>query len=200
MGTSTEKECAAFEEKVRRTVYLDDLSPKVTLSVLKTGLAQFGTVLSAQLIPNYTESMSIPLCALVEMETANQAQSAIEQINAFPFMIAGMPRPVRARAAEVEMFADRPARPSRKIQCRWLDHNDPDFEVAKRLKRMIRRHAAEASMLLKIQLEKEEKLSKKQDEVLKKIYIKYEMLDQLTADKSLKHLADYYESVLYDRS
>ncbi|KAF8405756.1 hypothetical protein HHK36_007833 [Tetracentron sinense] len=149
MGTPDHKEYAAFEEKVRRTIYIDNLSPQVTGAVLKTALGQFGTVTDVQFIPNYTEFRSIPQCTLVEMETAKQAKSIVTEMTNYPFMMSGMPRPVRARPAEVEMFSDRPPKPGRKIHCRWVDPNDPDFEVAKKLKFLTRKHAAEASFILK---------------------------------------------------
>lgn len=152
MGSTTEAEYAAFLEKVKRTVYLDNLSPQVTEPVIRTALDQFGNVKNVQFIPNYTEFRNIPHCALVEMENSKQAKDVVTSLHEFPFMMSGMPRPVRARAAEVEMFDDRPAKPGQRIQFRWLDPNDPDFEVAQRLKRLARKHAAEASFVLKVSL------------------------------------------------
>ncbi|XP_068660243.1 ASI1-immunoprecipitated protein 1-like isoform X2 [Aristolochia californica] len=149
MGMALNKEYTEFEEKVRRTVYLDNLGPQVTNSVLKTALGQFGNVISAQLIPNYMDSMDGQQFALVEMETQKQARAVIAEMAAFPFMMSGMPRPVRARPAETEMFCDRPVKPGRKIHCRWLEPTDPDFEVAQKLKDLTKQHAAEASVLLK---------------------------------------------------
>ncbi|CAL5439946.1 unnamed protein product [Camellia sinensis] len=46
---SAEAEYAAFEEKVRRTVSIDNLSPQVTEAVLKTALNQSGNVDKVQL-------------------------------------------------------------------------------------------------------------------------------------------------------
>lgn len=152
MGSTTEAEYAAFLEKVKRTVYLDNLSPQVTEPVIRTALDQFGNVKNVQFIPNYTEFRNIQHCALVEMENSKQAKDVVTSLHEFPFMMSGMPRPVRARAAEVEMFDDRPAKPGQRIQFRWLDPNDPDFEVAQRLKRLARKHAAEASFVLKVSL------------------------------------------------
>lgn len=150
MEPSAEAEYAAFEEKVKRTVYIDNLSPQVTESVLKTALNQFGNVTNAEFIPNYMEPASIPLAALVEMENSKQARQIISEMANFPFMMSGMPRPVRARAAEAEMFDERPRKPGRRIQCRWLSPEDPDFEVAKKIKNLTRKHATESSFLLKV--------------------------------------------------
>nr|DAD24478.1 TPA_asm: hypothetical protein HUJ06_025942 [Nelumbo nucifera] len=152
MGTPAHKEYAEFQEKVKRTVYVDNLSPQITEAVLKTALEQFGNVRDVQFIPNYTEANEIPQCALVEMETAKLAKAIIMEMTDYPFMLGGMPRPVRARAAEVEMFSDRPIKPGRKIQIRWMDPKDPDFEVAKKLKHLTKKHVAEASLLLKVDL------------------------------------------------
>lgn len=150
MESSAEAEYAAFEEKVKRTVYVDNLSPQVTEAVVKTALDQFGNVTNVQFIPNYIGPKNIPCAALVEMENSKQARQIISEIANFPFMMSGMPRPVRACAAEIEMFDDRPRKPGRKIQCRWLDPEDPDFEVAKKIKNLIGKHASEASYLLKV--------------------------------------------------
>ncbi|KAL6007634.1 hypothetical protein ACLOJK_033133 [Asimina triloba] len=198
MGTPADKEYAAFEEKVKRTVYVDDLSPQVTAAVLKTALDQFGTVVSIQFIPNYIEPRRIPQCALVEMETAKQAKSVIAEMTNFAFMMSGMPRPVIVRPAEAEMFADRPPRPGNNIQCRWADPKDPEFEVAKKLKYLTRKHATEVSMLIKHQVEVEEKLSEQQEKTLKGNYKKYDMLDSLAADGILNRLARRYNIDLVD--
>ncbi|KAK3204431.1 hypothetical protein Dsin_018477 [Dipteronia sinensis] len=194
MGSTDLTGYVAFEEKVRRTVYLDNLSPLVTESVLRNGLNQFGTVKSCQFIQNYTELKNIPLCALVEMGNVKQAKAVVAALGEFPFMMSGMPRPVRARLAEVEMFDDRPKKPGRKRHCCWLNPNGPDFEVAQKLKQLVRKHAAEASFLLKKQLQEEEKLEKHQEDSLKANYKKYELIEGIMGDGSAKRLAQQYES------
>lgn len=150
MGTPNKEEYAAFEEKVKRTVYVDNLSPQVTEAVMRTALDQFGTVKSVHFTPNYIVPGNVPQCALVEMENSKQANAVISVVTQFPFMISGMPRPVRARPAEAEMFDDRPTKPGSKIHCRWLEPGDPDFETAKRLKHLARVHSKEAEFLLKV--------------------------------------------------
>ncbi|KDP43832.1 hypothetical protein JCGZ_20842 [Jatropha curcas] len=199
MGSKAQEEYAAFEEKVKRTVYIDNLSPQVTEAVLKSALNQFGIVLRVTFVPNYLEPQNISRCALVEMKEAKHAKAVVSEIAQFPFMVSGMPRPVRARPAEIEMFDDRPRRPGRKIHCRWLEPGDPDFEVARKLKRLTRKHAAEASFLLQQQLKREEKLHKQQLETLKANYNKYEMVDGIFADNSVQRLADHYRMrISYD--
>ncbi|XP_022722066.1 uncharacterized protein LOC111279310 [Durio zibethinus] len=192
MGATGMDEYAAFKEKVRRTVYMDNLSPHVTESVIRTALDQYGTVKSVHFIPNYLGPQNIPQCALVEMEKEKQAEVVISTLSQFPFMMSGMPRPVRARAAEVEMFADRPRQPGKQIHFRWLDPADPDFEVASKLKRLAKKHATETAVMLRHQLDKEEKLAKQQGEALKANYKKYEMIDGLMADGTARRLARHY--------
>ncbi|KAJ8774857.1 hypothetical protein K2173_018116 [Erythroxylum novogranatense] len=192
MGSTAEAEYREFLEKVKRTVYIDNLSPRVTESVLITALSQFGVVKSVKFIPNYIESRDIPQCALLEMESQKQAKGVILDINRFSFMVSGMPRPVRARPAQAEMFDERPTKPGRKIHCRWLDSNDPDFEIGKKLKHLTQKHAAEASVLLKQQLEREEKLHRQQEEILKANYKKFELLNDVVKDKTATGLARYY--------
>lgn len=150
MGTSAETEYAAFEEKVKHTVYIDNLSPLVSESVMRNALEQFGSVKSIQFIPNYLGPRNMPKCALVEMENPKQANAVLSELVQFPFMINGMPRPVMACPAEVEMFSDPPKKPDRKVTGRWLDPKDSDFAVAVQLKRLARKHSAEAAFMLEV--------------------------------------------------
>ncbi|XP_071915913.1 ASI1-immunoprecipitated protein 1-like isoform X2 [Coffea arabica] len=197
MAASAE-EYAAFEERVRRTVYMDNLSPQVTENVLKAALDQFVNVVNVQFIPNYINPQSLPRAALVEMETLNQASAIIAEMADSPFMVLGMPRPVRARTAEVEMFDSRPKKPGRKITYKWLDPEDPDFEVARKIKVLTRKHASETEFLLNHQLKEEENLANQQLETLKAHYKKYELIDAVLSDNTAKKLADRYRIPLSD--
>ncbi|XP_050215373.1 uncharacterized protein LOC126666600 [Mercurialis annua] len=190
--STAEAEYAAFLKKVERSVYVDNLSPHVTEAVLRSALNQFGTVKSIRFIINYLEPENSARSALVEMQEVNKAVAVISAISEIPFMVCGMPRPVRARAATVEMFDDRPVKPGRKIQCYWLDPNDPNFEVAKKMKRLTEKHAAEAAFLLKKQVEREAELHKLQLENLKATQKKYDMLDSILSDRSAQKLARGY--------
>ncbi|KAF8731733.1 hypothetical protein HU200_015664 [Digitaria exilis] len=105
------KEYKEFEEKVKRTVYLDNLSPQATDAVITMALNQFGNVKTVNCLTNYTVPFDIPQSALVEMETQKDAEHVVKMLNEFPFMVSGMPRPVRARQATAEMFNDRPRKP-----------------------------------------------------------------------------------------
>lgn len=192
MGTEAEKEYAAFMEKVKRTVYLDNLSPLVNDTVIKTAFEQYGTVTNIHFIPNYIDPYYNGKCALVELEFEKQAKSILEVLSSYPFMMSGMPRPVRGRPSKPEMFDDRPPKPGRKIQVYWVDPKDPQFEVAQKLKNMVKKHVAERSFLQKKQLEEEEKLSKQQAEVLKAQYQKYEMIDSTLFDGTSKRLSKFY--------
>ncbi|KAL5707284.1 hypothetical protein ACHQM5_025350 [Ranunculus cassubicifolius] len=131
-----EKTYREFEEKVEMTVYIDNLSPLVTTAVVKTALDQFGTVLTVHFLPNYQDA----LIALVEMGNPKEAYAVIAEMTNYPFMINGMPRPVRAFPAQAHMFVDRPVKPNRKIQCKWMDPKDHDFQVAQRLKTLTKKH------------------------------------------------------------
>lgn len=144
------KEYAEFEEKVRKTVFVDNLSPQVTQAVIETALGQFGNVVNVEFLPNYTIPYPIPPCALVEMETAKQARAVIAEMTNHPFMMSGMPRPVRAQAASAEMFADRPPPPDRKILVRWVDQSDPDYEACMQTKELCKKHTAEILALTKV--------------------------------------------------
>ncbi|KAK7273111.1 hypothetical protein RIF29_14157 [Crotalaria pallida] len=198
MASPSEEKYAAFKEKVGRTVYFDNLSPQVTESVLKTALEQFATVKSIKFIPNYVGPSNLPQCALVELDSAKKAKEVILMISQYPFMMSGMPRPVRAHPAKEEMFDDRPKESDRKIQCTWLDPSDPDFEVAKELKRLTRKHAAEIEFMHKLQLQEEKKLSDQQAETLKVHYAKFKMIDGIMTDGTARLLARKYDMRIAD--
>ncbi|XP_058195381.1 uncharacterized protein LOC131311816 [Rhododendron vialii] len=183
---------AAFEERVRRTVYVDNLSPQVNESILKSAFDQFGNVCKVEFIPNYVEESNMPRCALVEMDSPELAKELVQAMSNQPFMIFGMPRPVRVCAAEMEMFEDRPQKPGTKITCQWLEPQNPDFTIAKKLKELTRRHAAEASFLHQYQLEEEENLAKQQAETLEANYKKYELIEKVLKDGTAKRLGHRY--------
>ncbi|XP_021770446.1 paraspeckle component 1-like [Chenopodium quinoa] len=194
MGSETEKEYAAFEEKVKRTVYLDNLSPQVSEEVLRKAFKQFhGTLTNIHFIPSYTEpSYYSAKFALLEFENQDQAKEIIDLLSDFPFMILGMPRPVRAFPAEPQMFDDRPSKAGRRLELYWLDPKDSDFDVAQQLKNLAEKHVAQQSFLLKKQLEEEEKLSKQQAETLNTHYQKLEMINSALSSGSAKDLARLY--------
>ncbi|XP_024962670.1 uncharacterized protein LOC112502887 isoform X1 [Cynara cardunculus var. scolymus] len=196
MEPSAEAEYAAFQEKVKRTIYLDNLSHQVTKAVLENALNQFGNVMNVQFIPAYF--MSSICAALVEMESIKQAEEIIRDVGESPFMISGMPRPVRAQKAQMEMFDDRPKKSHKRIVCHWMDPSHPNFEVAKKFKNLTKKHAAEASFLMEQQLAEEEKLHNQQAETLKANYKKYELIDGAQNDGTVKRLAACYNTKLMD--
>ncbi|KAL2935798.1 Peptidyl-prolyl cis-trans isomerase E [Bienertia sinuspersici] len=198
MGSKEEREYAVFLDKVKRILYLDNLSPQVNDAVIKTAFEQYGTVTKIQFIPNYTEPQYNGKFALVELENEKQAKEILKVLSSYPFMMSGMPRPVRGRPAEPEMFDERPPKPGREIHLYWLDPNDPDFEVGQKLKNLAKKQIAEQSFLLKKQIEEEEKLSRQQAEALKAHYQKFDMMDSLVADGSSKRLSRYYGVNLTD--
>ncbi|KAG2372582.1 hypothetical protein LR48_Vigan05g013800 [Vigna angularis] len=189
---SSAEEYSAFEQKVSRTVYFDNLSPQVTESVIRTALDQFATVKNVKFIPNYIGPSNLPQCALVELDSAKKVKEIVSMVGQYSFMMSGMPRPVRAQPAVMEMFDDRPIKPNRKIKVRWLKPSEPDFEVAKELKNLTRKHAAEIEFVRKLQLDEEEKLAKQQEETLKVHYKKFKMIDGIMADKTAHRLARKY--------
>ncbi|KAI9116680.1 hypothetical protein K1719_012338 [Acacia pycnantha] len=198
MGSSAEEEeYAAFLEKVKRTIYLDNLSPQVTESVLITGIGQFASVKSVKFIHNYNEPSDMPLCALVELDSPAKAKEVISVISR-PFMMCGMPRPVRACRAELEMFDDRPKKPGRKIECRWLKPADPNFKVAQELKQLTLKHTAEATRFMELQLKEEEELHKQQTDKVKQQYGKLKRIESIMADGTVKRLARHYNLRLPD--
>lgn len=144
------KAYAEFDEKVKRNVFFDNLSPHITEQMLKSALNQFGTVVSVKFIPNYIILEDIPQTALVEMKEKHEAENVVYCFEKHPFMLCGMPRPVRASFAKHANFADRPRKPGRHMEVEWLKPNHPNFDVAKKLKIIAKKHDAESSALLKV--------------------------------------------------
>ncbi|KAJ1273592.1 hypothetical protein BS78_06G293900 [Paspalum vaginatum] len=186
------KEYAEFEEKVKRTIYIDHLSPQVTTPVIKAALAQCANVVNVEFIVNYTIQYDIPSAALVELEDDMQAKAAVELMNDFPFMIGGMPRPVRATLAKPEMFRDRPPRPGVKKDFRWVEKGDDEYVLMMKLKSLAKKQESENMALLKNVLEEEKCLEKQQQESLDANCKKYDMLENLVQRGSIKMLAQQY--------
>ncbi|RAL37851.1 hypothetical protein DM860_000545 [Cuscuta australis] len=182
MEHEEEEKYASFLKKVKRTVFVDNLSPMATKAVLTAAFNQFGRVTDVSLLPNYLNLCKAARSALVEMETAEQAESIISEVSSLPFMIAGMPRPVRAYAAQVEMFDERPPKPGLKLQYQWVDRGNPNYGLAMKMKALAQEHASQAEFLMEHQVEEEEKLAKKQEVTFKANYKKYQLLDSITGN------------------
>ncbi|WVZ87784.1 hypothetical protein U9M48_034367 [Paspalum notatum var. saurae] len=187
------KEYAEFVEKVKRTIYIDHLSPQVTSPVIKAALAQCANVVNVEFIVNYTIQYDIPSAALVELQDDMQAKAAVELMNDFPFMIGGMPRPVRATLAKPEMFRNRPPRPAGvKRDFRWVEKGADEYVLMMKLRSLAKKHESENMALLKNVLEEEKCLEKQQQESLDANCKKYDMLENLVQKGSIKKLAHEY--------
>ncbi|BAF24489.1 ASI1-immunoprecipitated protein 1 [Oryza sativa Japonica Group] len=193
------KAYADFEKKVKRTIYIDHLSPQVTSSVLKAALAQCANVVDVEFIVNYTIPYDIPSAALVELDDEIQAKAALDLMNDFPFIIGGMPRPVRATCAKPDMFRERPPCPDIKKEFRWVKQEDgTEYEGMKKLRILAKRQEAENMALIKNQLEEEKELAKQQQELLDGNYKKYDMLENVVQNGNMKSLAQHYGVSLAD--
>nr|XP_051185552.1 uncharacterized protein LOC127299602 isoform X2 [Lolium perenne] len=183
------KQYQEFVEKVKRTVYLDNLSHQVTEAVIKAALSQFCTIRKVSFVVNYTIPYNIPQSALVEMETEKDAEVVVSMLHDFPFMMSGMPRPVRAIQATAEMFSDRPRRPGSKLKFRWMSHTDPEFKMVKKLKLLSRKHEVENLALIEHELEEEKLVAAKQQEDLD---VNYEMMETMD---SVLGMSNYLSSI-----
>ncbi|CAM0906193.1 unnamed protein product [Alopecurus aequalis] len=194
MATSDEqvKEYADFMARVKRTIYIDHLSPLVTDQVIKAALSQCANVVSLEFIVNYTIPYDIPSAALVEMDDESQAKAAVDLMNDFPFIIGGMPRPVRATYAKPEMFQDRPRHPALKMEISWVKKGDPEYDGMHKLKSLAKRQDAENMALVKNQLEEEKELATQQQETLDGNFDKYYMLEKMMEEGTIDNLARHY--------
>ncbi|KAM0857981.1 hypothetical protein ACQ4PT_048109 [Festuca glaucescens] len=186
------KQYQEFVEKVKRTVYLDNLSHQVTEAVIKAALSQFCTIRKVSFVVNYTIPYNIPHSALVEMETEKDAEVVVSMLHDFPFMMSGMPRPVRAIHATAKMFNDRPRRPGSKLKFRWMGHTDPDFKMVKKLKLLSRKHEVENLALIEHELEEEKLVAAKQQENLNVNYEMMETMDSVLLSGMSNYLSSIY--------
>lgn len=191
---------AKFQEKVKRTVYLEHLSPQVTEEVIKSALGQVGQVKNVDFLPNEVLPLeNLAQAALFEMESEKKANAVITTLNDFPFMMSGIPRPVRAKAAWPKLFPNRPPRPGLKqIEFRWVSPSDPDADDTKNLAMMAKRQQVERVALIEAQLQMEEKLAEQQQEALTANHKKYEIMDKPMNDGAIPKLASYYDILLAD--
>lgn len=181
-----------FEKQVKRTVYLDNLSCLATDGVITTALNQFGSVKNVSFLTNYTVPFDIPKSALVEMETEKDADSVVKILDEFPFMISGMPRPVRAKHATAEMFNDRPCKPGIKLEFRWVGPTDPDYHNVRKFKFLSKRHELENLALIKNELREEQLLARHQQDNLNFHYMKLETVDSMITSGCINRLTHIY--------
>ncbi|KQK20224.1 uncharacterized protein LOC100827544 [Brachypodium distachyon] len=186
------KEFQEFEERVKRTVYLDNLSHHATEAIIKSSLSQFCTLRKVSFVVNYTIPYNIPQSALVEMETEKDAEVLVSMLHDFPFMMYGMPRPVRAKRATAEMFNDCPRRPGSKFKFHWVGPTDPDSEILKRLKLISRRHEVENLALIEHELEEEKLLAEQQQENLNCNFRMMETMDTVILSGMANYISRIY--------
>ncbi|KAE8713193.1 glutamate-ammonia ligase isoform 2 [Hibiscus syriacus] len=121
----------------------------VTESVFRTALVQYG-LKSVEFIPNYLEPRNMPWCAKVDMDKEKQPEVVISTLSELPFMMSGMPRPVRDLLLCLRCFGDCPRKPGRQLHVHWLDPSDPNFEVANNLKQLVKKHVTGNPVMLKV--------------------------------------------------
>ncbi|CAN6439531.1 unnamed protein product [Victoria cruziana] len=195
---NSENESSDFMMKMKKTVFMDNVSGQVTDAVIRSAFEQLGTVTNITLIPDYLEQNNASKCFLVEMESEREAENVVETASRLPFMLGGMPRPIRCRMAKPEMFSERPRKSNGKMTCRWIEPSEPDFEVAMRMKELLKKHEAEAFALRKAQLEEEAMLAKKQEETVKSNFKKLQMIEGIVDNGTIHRLADRYGIKLED--
>jgi len=195
---ANKEDYADFEARVKRTIYIDQLSPQVTSQVIKAALEQCANVVNTEFIVNYTIPYDIPAAALVELDNESQAKAAVNLMNDFPFIIGGMPRPVRAVYAKPEMFRDRPRKPGLKFEISWVKQGDPEHDGMAKLKGLAKRQDAQNMALIKTQLEAEDVLAAQQQETLDANYRKFDVLENIMQNGNIKNLAQHYKVKLAD--
>ncbi|KAH7442677.1 hypothetical protein KP509_03G098800 [Ceratopteris richardii] len=183
-----------FEEKVKRSLLLEDVTPQVTVPMIQTALGQFGTVISIDILNNPLDSKFAAKRVMVEMKNPREAAHAVKEIQERPFMIKGVPRPVRAIAAVTTMFPDRPQKPNNntKRTCEWVKPGDPGWDKCNEFKQLAKRHAQEAAYLMEAIRKEEEKLAQEQEEKLKENIKKLDEIHNCIKEKIIHRLSRYY--------
>ncbi|KAI5080709.1 hypothetical protein GOP47_0003892 [Adiantum capillus-veneris] len=197
---------AKFQERVSRSVFLDDVAPSVTLATIITALGQFGKVLNARMLDCPLSPKLGPKRALVEMATQREAERAIKEIQEHPFiMMKGILRPVIARAAEASLYPERPSKIrktlpdngdrknadiGRKPTFCWVNRGDPDWDFVCKQKQLAKKHVMECQYLMQELKKEEEKLSKEQEERAASFLDKFALVDACLRDKIVKQLVE----------
>lgn len=183
-----------FEEKVKRCLVLEDVTPQATVPMIQTALGQFGTVISIDIITDPLDSKFAAKRVIVEMNSAREASHAVKEIQDHAFMLKGVPRPVLAVTASPTMFPDRPRKPgsSFKRVCEWVKPGDPDFDKYNEQKQLAKRHAAETAYLMQEIRKEEEKLAQEQEDKVKENIKKLDEIQICIRDKTMQRLSRYY--------
>lgn len=193
-SSNAASEFQKFEEKVKRCLMIEDVTPQANNALILTALGQFGTVVSIDIINDPLASKHAPKRVIVEMKTVREAAHAVKEIQERPFMIKGVPRPVRALAAVSTMFPDRPQKPnsSTKRTCEWVKPGDPDWDKYNEFKQLAKRHVQETAFLTEAMRKEEEKLAQEQEEKVKENVKKLDEIYNCIKDKIIQRLSRHY--------
>eukprot|EP00245_Coleochaete_scutata_P007128 TRINITY_DN22227_c0_g1_i1.p1 TRINITY_DN22227_c0_g1~~TRINITY_DN22227_c0_g1_i1.p1 ORF type:complete len:196 (-),score=64.46 TRINITY_DN22227_c0_g1_i1:600-1187(-) len=163
----------AFQEQLKRTVYIDNLSHNIMESVLQKAVEQFGTVVSIKICKDERDSRRSLGCALVEVEHPEQAEHIVTTLDKWLFMLGGMPRPVRVSPAVPEML-DRSLDVQVQVECPALHPRlqDRRGDLLKKLTELADEHAKEKANLEEAKQREEEELHAKQEETYRQDYQK----------------------------
>jgi RNA recognition motif-containing protein len=165
-----------FAQLVQRCLMMDNLSFTITHAILCAALGQFGTVQSIKLLRDPKNPGKCIGTAIVEMETAQQADVIVKQMQEFMFMVGGMPRPARAYKATEAMFIDHPLRCRKSLELRFLKRGEPGAREAFQKREIAERHAFERNYIQQQQRIAEEELAMKQFENFQELRKKYESI------------------------
>ncbi|CAI5974833.1 unnamed protein product [Closterium sp. NIES-64] len=100
-GAEGERE-ATFEERVARSILVDELCGAVTPAALQSALGQFGTVRSVQMVPNLLHPRRSSGCAIVELHSRHLALKMLADISESILIVGAGPRP----AEEMKMLTE----------------------------------------------------------------------------------------------
>lgn len=194
LSANAVSEYQKFEEKMKRCLMIEDVTPQANNALILTALGQFGTVVSIDIISDPLASKHAAKRVIVEMRTAREAAHALKEIQEHVFMIKGVPRPVRALAAVPTMFPDRPQKPNsnNKRTCEWVKPGDPDWDRYNESKQLAKRHAQETAFLMELMRKEEEKLAEEQEVKVKENLKKLDDIYNCIRDRVIQRLSRHY--------
>lgn len=176
---------ASIAEKVERSLLVDDLGPSVTATVLSAAISQFGRVESIEFCWEPLRPITAGRSALVEMSSPEAAGRVCTELTEKLFMVAGLPRPVRACRARPEMYNGGAAPAGGAVPAgaaAWLHDAADGAERGAALeewKRLALRHAAERHQLEELAREEAQQLHARQEQLAREHYNRLQAARQL---------------------
>eukprot|EP00271_Cylindrocystis_brebissonii_P007634 TRINITY_DN211_c1_g2_i1.p1 TRINITY_DN211_c1_g2~~TRINITY_DN211_c1_g2_i1.p1 ORF type:complete len:201 (-),score=26.15 TRINITY_DN211_c1_g2_i1:475-1077(-) len=165
-----------------RTVFIDNLSPLVTLDVLQEAVGQFGHIITKEFLNHDLPPYPKANCALLEMASEEHANNVVKEFDEKLFMLGGLPRPITATIARPEhcpWLGD-----GEKVVVKVVDERSSDGKCAFAWRALAMRHLKEMEVLREKQKADLKEFGEAQTKDIKSQINKIDMLKKLGADEA----------------